>query len=423
MSASAAATLLPPPVSPGRMLSLRRPLLSLAAALVTALGAALPAPALALDANALRAKLARETARLGAASGAYVVDLDSGGVLASRRPDLALVPASNEKLFTTATALLTLGAGARRATRVVADAVTATDPEAIVAKDLYVVGAGDPSFANADLTGLVRQLMRSGLAEVRGGVVGDESLLDARRGSVDSGFAADLDLGGQLGALVVGHGAADRGGPAHVVAERLESMLKARGVRFGRRARTGRTPRDAVDTLATDLSPSTAELVRATNQPSDNFFAELLLKVVGADEGGAGTTAAGAGVVRREMAGLGLRPIISDGSGLSRGNRTTARQVVTLLRAMDDGDTATAWAASLSVAGRNGTLRRRMRRTAAAGRCVGKTGTLRGVSALSGYCTTSSGRHVVFSFLENGVGPGAKAVEDRMVAAIARYTG
>ena len=77
----------------------------------------------------------------------------------------------------------------------------------------------------------------------------------------------------------------------------------------------------------------------------------------------------------------------------------------------------------MTVAGRNGTLRRRMRGTAAAGRCAGKTGTLRGVSALSGYCTTTTGRHVVFSFLENGVGSGAKSVEDRMVAALARYEG
>jgi len=82
-----------------------------------------------------------------------------------------------------------------------------------------------------------------------------------------------------------------------------------------------------------------------------------------------------------------------------------------------------AWLGSLTVAGRNGTLRRRLRGTAAAGRCSGKTGTLRGVSALSGYCTTTTGRHVVFSFLENGIGPGAKSVEDRMVAALARYEG
>ena len=403
---------------------LARRLLLLVVAVCLTLAAA--APALALDASALRAKLAAESARLGPASGALVVDGASGDVLFSRRPDLALVPASNEKLFTTATALLALGPESRRSTRVVADTPTVTASGGGAAKALYLVGAGDPTFADADLTRLADQLVEgAGLTRVTGGVIGDESLLDARRGSVDSGFRPDFNLGGQLGALVVGHGATGAGGPAGVAAARLQAMLKARGVRLGRKASTGRAPADvaASTPIAIDESPSIAELVRVTNQVSENFYAELLLKVVGAEAGSAGTTAAGAAVARRTLARLGLRPTISDGSGLSRRNRTSARQVVTLLRAMEDTPSSAAWRASMTVAGRNGTLRRRMRGTSAAGRCSGKTGTLRGVSALSGYCTTTTGRSVVFSLLANGVGPGAKSVEDRMVAALARYEG
>ncbi len=404
------------------------PLLRTLAGLVLAWLALLaPAVAQALDAPALRRALTRETNRLGPAAGAHVVDLDTGEVLFSRRPDLRLVPASNEKLFTTATALLTQGAEQTLETRVVAT-LPDTGPKATeradgVVEDLYVVGAGDPSFTNADLAGLADQVADTGVTRVRGGVVGDESLLDARRGSVDSGYRPDLDLGGQLGGLVIGHGVSDGGGPAHVVAARLQALLKARGVVFGRAARTGAAPEDALTALplATDDSPTMAELARATNQPSDNFFAELLLKVVGARSGSAGTTTSGAAVVRRTLGGLGIRPTYVDGSGLSRRNRTTARQLVTLLLAMRTSPAADAWLDSLTVAGRNGTLSRRMRGTAAAGRCRGKTGTLRGVSALSGYCTTTAGRGVVFSFLENGVGPGAKAVEDRMVATLARY--
>ncbi|MBA2348883.1 MAG: D-alanyl-D-alanine carboxypeptidase/D-alanyl-D-alanine-endopeptidase, partial [Solirubrobacterales bacterium] len=209
-----------------------------------------------------------------------------------------------------------------------------------------------------------------------------------------------------------------------LAAARLQSLLTRRGVRFGRSARTGGAPGDALDVLATDRSPTIGRLIRDTNQPSDNFYAEMLMKLVGSEEadGAPATTAGGAAAVTRAMVELGLRPLIADGSGLSRRNRTTARQVVTLLKAMRDGEEATPWLASLTVAGRNGTLRRRMRGTPAQDRCRGKTGTLRGVSALSGYCTTSSGRVVAFSFIENGVGGGAKSVEDRMVAAVARYT-
>lgn len=396
----------------------------LAAVLALTLLAGSAGPALAIDAAELRAELSRASAQLGRAAGAHVVDLDDGRVLYTRRADLPLVPASTQKLITTATALLTLGPTARRETLVVGATPTVDADRTTVPGDLYLVGAGDPTFSNADLRALAEQLVEGvGITRVRGAVVGDESLLDAKRGSPDSAFKPDLDLGGQLGALIVGRGVTDAEGPAHVAAARLQALLKARGVRFDRRAATGTTPEDAGDALAVDPSPSIAELVRAINQPSDNLYAELMLKVVGAESGSGGSTLAGATVARATMARLGLRPTIVDGSGLSRGNRTTARQVVTLLRAMRSGEASRAWMASLTVAGRNGTLKRRMRGTAAAGRCSGKTGTLRGVSALSGYCTTTAGRRVAFSFLENGVGFGAKAVEDRMVSALARYEG
>ena len=76
--------------------------------------------------------------------------------------------------------------------------------------------------------------------------------------------------------------------------------------------------------------------------------------------------------------------------------------------------------ASLSVAGRDGTLRPRMRRGPARDRCRGKTGTLAGVSAVSGYCRARSGGTYVFSILMNGVNPfGARALQDRMLHAIA----
>jgi D-alanyl-D-alanine carboxypeptidase len=78
---------------------------------------------------------------------------------------------------------------------------------------------------------------------------------------------------------------------------------------------------------------------------------------------------------------------------------------------------------SLTIAGRDGTLRKRMRRGPARGRCRGKTGTLSGVSSLSGYCQSRSGDTIVFSILINRAGFRAKKVEDRMVQAIAAYNG
>jgi D-alanyl-D-alanine carboxypeptidase/D-alanyl-D-alanine-endopeptidase (penicillin-binding protein 4) len=113
---------------------------------------------------------------------------------------------------------------------------------------------------------------------------------------------------------------------------------------------------------------------------------------------------------------------VVDGSGLSRGDRTTPRTVVRLLDQMDRSTTlAPAFRASLGVACRSGTLGGRMCGTAAAGRCRGKTGTLSNVSALSGYCDLPD-RVIAFSILMNNVSvSGAHVLQDRMAVAIARY--
>jgi D-alanyl-D-alanine carboxypeptidase/D-alanyl-D-alanine-endopeptidase (penicillin-binding protein 4) len=163
-------------------------------------------------------------------------------------------------------------------------------------------------------------------------------------------------------------------------------------------------------------------LIRLTNRPSDNFFAETLLKALGARFGGRGSTQAGAAVARGTLGDLGVRPRIVDGSGLSRGDRTTPRTIVRLLDQLDRSATlAPAWRNSLGVACRSGTVGGRMCGTAASGRCRGKTGTLSNVSALSGYCDLSD-RKIAFSIIMNNVSvSGARSLQDRMAVAIARY--
>ncbi len=112
---------------------------------------------------------------------------------------------------------------------------------------------------------------------------------------------------------------------------------------------------------------------------------------------------------------------MENGSGLSRSDRASPRQVVRLLAAMQRGSGAAVYRHSLPVAGEEGTVAGRMNGTAADGRCSTKTGTLIGVSALSGYCHAGHGR-VAFSILMNSVDVNAaRAAQDRIAAAIARY--
>ena len=132
-----------------------------------------------------------------------------------------------------------------------------------------------------------------------------------------------------------------------------------------------------------------ATLIKLTNTPSDNFFAETLLKDIGAKFGGAGTTAAGAAAVRGLVASrFGIHPQLNDGSGLSRSDFTTPRQVVTLLSSMASNID---FVSSLAVAGKTGTLQHEMNGTIAQGRCQGKTGTLNDVANLVGYCSARDG--------------------------------
>ena len=164
-------------------------------------------------------------------------------------------------------------------------------------------------------------------------------------------------------------------------------------------------------------------MIRLTNAPSDNYFAEMLLKGIGAGFAGAGTTAAGARVVRQQMAAsFGIHPKLDDGAGLSRYDATSPRDVVTLLRAMRN---SRPFVNSLAVAGETGTMAGEMLGTRAVGNCHGKTGTLSDVANLVGYCTGKDGHLLAFAFLMNGLGnaDAGHAIEDKMGVGVARYDG
>lgn len=379
-----------------------------------------PAPAAhALTEGKLRARIAAQMRAAPASAGAYVMDLDRDRRIYELRADTAYVPASVTKLFTTATSLRLHGAEERLTTTVLTRG--RIDADGVLTGNLFVRGGGDPTLTAARMAELAAQL---DVTRVHGAVFADESRFDLLRGSYATGGRLDRWIGGQLGALVIGRGYS--GGtphqrPAAVAADALRRALERRGVEVTHdRIRLGAAHPDAEE-LARIESPTIGALIRATNTPSDNFLAEMLVKDLGASFGDGGTTAAGTRVVRREMAELGVRPQVVDGSGLSRANRTSARDVVRLLDAMSEGPDGDVFASSLAVAGRTGTLHDRMRKGAATGRCRAKTGTLSDVSALAGICEARGGRRVGFAFLMNGVWPGsARALQDRMVTAIAK---
>jgi D-alanyl-D-alanine carboxypeptidase/D-alanyl-D-alanine-endopeptidase (penicillin-binding protein 4) len=368
--------------------------------------------------------LNRQMSQAGSGSGALVIDLDTGRTLYAVRPDVPRIPASVNKLYTTSAAMTLYGDGGTLTTEVLGDAQP--DDDGVVTGNLYLRGGGDPEFDRADARRLARILATSGLTEVTNRVLGDEGRFDRLRGGPDSAYRVS-EWVGPLSALSFNHGftLAKRprfqGNPPQYAAKIFTRELKRAGVIVRRPARVGFAPDDA-ETLGEWSSNRMAVIARHTNRPSDNYFAETLLKNLGADFGSAGTTAAGAAVARRQAARYGARPTIVDGSGLSRQNRTTPRDVVRLLDGLDESEIAAPMRVSLSVAGKSGTLYDRMRRTAAKGRCRAKTGTLSGVTNLAGYCNSKFGARLAFAFLMSGVSTWTgHTLQDRMATALAKY--
>jgi D-alanyl-D-alanine carboxypeptidase/D-alanyl-D-alanine-endopeptidase (penicillin-binding protein 4) len=397
----------------------RRALVGLAALIVLLI----PSSASATSGAQLSASLSKAAAGLGPSSGVLVKRIHTNQELFSLRADTKLVPASNEKLFTTATALLRYGAAATLPTTLrIKTGVTLDPVTGVLPGDLFLVGGGDPTLNDAGLARLATLLRKAGVKQIAGGVRADESFLDQRRGSFDSRFKVDSDLSGQLSGLSYNHG---RSGSAKQAGNRLESLLKAQGITVGSKARTGQLGEQGVP-VATVASPNIGALAELTNVPSENFYAEMLVKDLGGSFGTAGSTPSGIAVMRSTLSNsIGIKPKMVDGSGLSRADRTTPRQLVNLLDKMDElPEVAAPFAASLPRIGIEGTVKKRLRRTAASKRCAAKTGTLIGVSSLAGYCTTPSGSTIAFSIISNRVNSGVvKHTEDKLVKAIAAFDG
>ena len=397
-----------------------RRVLTATAALVVLL---IPASASATTTAQLSASLSRSAAGLGPSSGVLVKKIGSNQELFSLRADAQLVPASNQKLFTTTTALLRYGPAATIPTTVRVRPGVIFDPvTGVLPGDLYLVGGGDPTFNDNGLTRLATQLRKAGVRQIAGGVRADESFFDNRRGSFDSRFKVDSDLSGQLSGLSYSHG---RSGSAKQAGKRLDSLLRGQGITLGSRSRTGRLGSQGV-VVATVTSPNMTALAELINVPSENFYSEMLVKNLGGGFGSSGSTASGIGVMRATLSSsIGIKPKMVDGSGLSRANKTTARQLVNLLDKVDETpEIAKPFADSLPKIGQEGTVRKRLRGSAASNRCAAKTGTLIGVSSLSGYCTMAAGDVIAFSIVANRVNSGAvKHVEDKLVKAVAAYTG
>ena len=371
-------------------------------------------------------------------SGLIVVDAESGQTVCGSAAGTPRPLASNMKLFTTSTALSRLGPQTRIPTKVFSDG--RLDADGVLHGSLYLKGGGDPAlgtpaFYDRSLGGLGTnlfelrgQIRAAGIDAITGRLYADDTIFDRLRGVADSGYATSSEIGplsgldfnsGFSGAKTAGGFSSD---PAKLAASKLAGSLQAAGISMPAQVALATTPPDA-KAIAVVRSPALSQIVDYTDVNSYNFFAEMLIKLIGARLGGGGTTAAGAAVVAgfAHSHGSGVHAV--DGSGLTRSNRASPRQVANLLLSMQNDPAGDEFIQDLALAGHEGTVADRMHGTPAYGRCRTKTGTLTGVSNLSGYCFNASGKVMVFSVLMGSVSNLSLAHldQDRIAGAVASY--
>jgi D-alanyl-D-alanine carboxypeptidase/D-alanyl-D-alanine-endopeptidase (penicillin-binding protein 4) len=334
-------------------------------------------------------------------TGAIVFDLRTGQTVFAQNAHLALHPASNEKLATTYAALTALGPSFRIETDVLGDG---QQIGATWRGDLVLKGYGDPALTAVKLSSLARQVAAAGIRHVSGRILGDESWFDTRRTGVGWKARFYLHESPALSALIVNRGWTghyETAHPALMAAQLFRLDLRRAGITVSGGTTVGVAAADAVQ-LANVESPPLSALVRHMDVYSDNFYAEMLLKEIGAVQGSGGSAASGLAVTRRLLGAAGV-PLAGvrmvDGSGLSLVDRWTPLALASLLQTMwRDPDLEPYVVRALPVAGETGTLQYRMRSGPARGLVRAKTGTTNNSSALSGFV----GSRYVFSIVENG---------------------
>lgn len=350
---------------------------------------------------------------------------DGANALVSSNDAAALVPASNLKLVTSAAALALLDPASRFTTSVVTDGAP-TDGR-VVRGNLYLVGGGDPLLStpeylaqlpngvqpSTELEALADQIVATGVREITGSVVGDGSRYDDVR--TVAAWPERFVTQGQvapLSALLVDDtwtAASGPGGdPDQRAAATLTQLLSERGVEVAGAPAAGTAPASAAPLTDID-SLTVAEIVDEGLRFSDNTTMELLVKEIGLQTSGTGSTEAGLAAIREWLASSGLPAegvVLDDGSGLSEQNRVTCALLSSLL-AEDGADGVIA--AGLARPGEDGTLDDKLLAQDLRGRVRAKTGTLRPVTALSGWLRTVPERELAFAFVINR--PGGQVTE------------
>lgn len=359
---------------------------------------ALGSPRLGMEPScpALQQRLAAQLAGQSEAWSVSIAD-PSGRLLADVNGTRSRVPASNQKLVSTAFALDRLGPEFRLNTQLwrLGDGT------------LRLTGQGDPDLALPHLQRFAQLALRSGGSTGAAGTVVRLQVAEEPKQAwwpqgwnyADRAYA----YGAPITRLAITSNAIDDAVTNPI--SRLQTLLKRTAAQQGGDIQLSLVPAEQplpADAVLLHEEPSTSMegLLSLANTESHNFTAEVLLR------SGAGTWDLPE-AVRRETVwlsqqGLPMQGVrIADGSGLDRTNRLTSRFLTALLLRMDQHPYGRSYVSSMAIAGRRGTLRNLYNGTTLDGRVYAKTGTLTGVRSISGLLVTEAGPRY-FSAISNG---------------------
>lgn len=326
--------------------------------------------------------------------GIYVYDLTADTLVFTHNEQQCMRPASNEKLMTAITALNDLGVLYEYRTRLYATSIPA-DSDSIFTGHIYIRAGYDPLLDGDDLRAFAQSLKEHRIFRLQQPIVLDLSMKDDKR--LGWGWCWDDD---EVPTTPLLYRNDDK------FTDNLRRIFREEGIDWDGTVTEDTTPNTA--TLLLTRTHNIDQVLLPMMKKSNNSMAESLFYQLAAQKGksraGRKQAVAHYNTLIRH---IGLDPThyqIADGSGLSLYNYLSPELLGRMLRyAYNDDDIYRHLLPSLPIAGEDGTLRKRMRGSAAQGNVRAKTGTVEGVSTLSGYLTTATGNLLCFSIMNQGI--------------------
>ena len=374
--------------------------------------------------------LAQEADRSYYNTGISIYDLTGDSLIFAYNQQKMMRPASTQKVLTAISALDVLGTSHNYRTAVYADGKIAADEKGVqtLNGDIYVIGDFDPKLTVTHLKEIAKAVKAAGIGRINGNLYADLSMKDTL--CLGNGWCWDdeqpyltpLSLGGD--AYECKPTKINRYSPARNFLQALSRQLEAEHISTNGIGTATYRPTGNSKLICT-IVHTVEDILMQMMKDSDNLYAESMFFQLAADQKKGIGWKDCAAVVESVIEKTGFPAAyvkVADGCGLSLYDYVTASLHIALLRyAYQHEEIFTPLYKTLPIAGIDGTLEKRMTSGATRNNVRAKTGTVTGVSALTGYVTASNGNLLAFSIINNGnrTAAEARAFQDRICQVLA----